>query len=135
MSMMYSDVAYQCNEKIFKSKQNQVRGHDPWLKAGSFQAGARRLVGHWRWSCGGQGRNQNPRCSSGPNLVNERPSEVVDKDLQLPHPCSLTCSPRSDSRICQDDRPWSRHFSTRLLQLTPVRHFKGEYRQTPARPE
>ena len=23
---------------------NQVRGHDPWLKAGSFQVGARRLV-------------------------------------------------------------------------------------------
>ena len=49
---------------------NQVRGHDPWLKAVSFQAGARRLVGYRRWSCGGQGWNQNTRCSSGPNLVN-----------------------------------------------------------------
>ena len=49
-----------------------------------------------RWSCGGQGRNQNPRCSSGPN---ERPSEVVDEDLQHPHPCSPTCLPRSDFRI------------------------------------
>ena len=43
----------------------QIRGHDPWLKAGSFQAGVRRLVGHWRWSRGEQGRNQNPRRSSG----------------------------------------------------------------------
>ena len=80
---------------------NQVRGHDPWLKAESFQVGARRLVGYRRWSCGGQGRNQNPWCSSGPNLVNERPSEVVDEDLQLPHPCSPTCSPRSDFQICR----------------------------------
>ena len=39
---------------------NQVRGYDPRLKAGSFQVGARRLVGYRRWSCGGQGRNQNP---------------------------------------------------------------------------
>ena len=52
---------------------NQVRGHDPWLKAGSFQVGACRLVGYRRWSCGGHGRNQNPRCSSGPNLVNRTP--------------------------------------------------------------
>ena len=94
---------------------NQVRGHDPWLKAGSFQVGACRLVGYRRWSCGGQGRNQNPRCSSGSNLVNERPSEVVDEDLQLPHPCSPTCLPRSDFRIRRNDRPRSRHFSTRLL--------------------
>ena len=86
-----------------------------WLKAGSFQVGARHLVGYRRWPCGGQGRNQNPRCSSGPNLVNERPSEVVDEDLQLSHPCSPTCSPRSDFRICRDDRPRFRHFSTRLL--------------------
>ena len=75
---------------------NQVRGHDPRFKAGPFQAGARRLVGHWRWSRGGQGRNQNPRCSPRSNLVNERPSEVVDKDLQLPHPFSPTCSSRSE---------------------------------------
>ena len=38
-------------------KLNQVRGHDPWLKAGSFQVGARSLVRYRRWSCGGQGRN------------------------------------------------------------------------------
>ena len=94
---------------------NRVRGHDPWLKAGSFQAGARRLVGHRGWSRGGQGRNQNPLQSSGSNLVNERPSEGIDKDLQLPHPCSPTCPPRSDFRICQDDRPRSRHFWTQLL--------------------
>ena len=62
---------------------NQVRGHDPWLKAGSFQVGARCLVGYRRWSCGGQGRNQNPLCSSGPNLVNESPSEVVDEDCNV----------------------------------------------------
>ena len=94
---------------------NQVRGHDPRFKAGPFQAGARRLVGHRRWSRGCQGRNQNPRCSPRSNLVYERPSEVVDKDLQLPHPFSPTCSPRSDFRICQDDRPRSRHLPTRLL--------------------
>ena len=94
---------------------SQVRGHDPWLKAGLCWVGARRLVGYRRWSCGGQGRNQNLWCSSGPNLVNARPSEVVDEDLQLPHPCSPTCSLRSDFRICRDDRPRSCHFSTRLL--------------------
>ena len=27
-------------------------------------------------------------------LVNERPCEVVDEDLQLPHPCFPTCLPR-----------------------------------------
>ena len=94
---------------------NQVRGHDHWLKAGPFQVLARRLVGYRRWSRGGEGRNQNPRGSSGLNLVNERPSEVVDEDLQLPHPCSPTCLPRSEFRICRDDRPRFRHFSTRLL--------------------
>ena len=78
---------------------NQVRGHDPWFKAGSFQAGARRLVGHRRWSRGGQGRNQNPRCSSGAKLVNEYSSEGVGQDIQLSHPCSPTRSPRSDSNL------------------------------------
>ena len=29
-------------------------------------------------------------------FVNECPSEGVDKDIQLPYSCSLTCSPRSD---------------------------------------
>ena len=42
-----------------------------------------------------------------------------------------TRSPRSHSQIYQDDRPRSRHFSAGLLQLTPVRNFKGEYQQTP----
>ena len=89
----------------------------PWSLAQGrfFLGGARRLVGYRRWSCGDHGRNQNPWCSSGPILVNERPSEVVDEDLQLPHPFSPTCLPTSDFRICRDDRPRSRHFSTRLL--------------------
>ena len=89
---------------------NQVRGHDPWLKEGSFQVGARRLVGYWRWSCGGHIRDEIKILG-----VHLDPSDVVDEDLQLPHPCSPTCSPRSDFRICRNDRPRSRHFSTRLL--------------------
>ena len=87
-------------------------------KKGFFQVGARRLVEYRRWSCGGQGRNQNTRCSSGPNLVIERPSEVVDEDLQIPHPCSPTCSVRSDFRICQR---WSPSVSS-LLDSIIVNH-------------
>ena len=34
-----------------------------------------------------------------------------------------------------DVKQWLLHFSSRLLQLTPVPHFKGEYRPTPACPE
>ena len=93
---------------------NQIRSHNSWLKAGSFQVGAYRLVGYRRWSCGGQGRNQNPRCSSGPNLVNERPSEVFDEDLQPFHIRALR-HVRRGLTFESAERPRSRHFSTRLL--------------------
>ena len=112
----------------------QNRSHDFRYKAGSIQAWPSVLLGHRRRRRG-EGKHQNPWCSSWSNIIHGQSSEGINQSMQLPHPCSPTRPPRPDTRISQVDRPRPCNISSWLLQLAAVRHLQVKSQQTTARAE
>ena len=95
--------------------------HDPWLKAGSSQAGASHL-GHWRWSHGGKRWIKILGVHLDPTLSMNAQLKVLIKTSNF-HICALRHGCRGLTRIYQDDRIQSHHFSvSSLLGLTIVTH-------------